>query len=384
MKRMTGILLSLLLILSGCGGPAQPGETAQPQMESDPSQVKVEPLALADKLSLRPSQEVELYDYEETLLLLGIYDKEKVDPSGNAINDAGYPYLEKFLLFDVEKQTIHKEFPVEQFTFCLSAVIAFDGVLSALAISSGPDVNGCAFYHSDAQGTKKVIEGGFTPFDNHLQLFPMEGGVVYHFDNPYETKENHIFGVKRITPDWQEETLLTFEETEAECLWVDVKACQEQYAFMVKQDGRTSFYRGSATEEPVRFLTLPTEVEVLSFDVMPDALLILQRTESGESGYYLELFDWEGNGLDRYRVEEPCWSLTANANHQFCGVPEQVILKNTPVLLFEATDQIRPVPVGASSIDSNWNSLVSNGKDFLIYSLNVGHPQVWRLTFPEQ
>lgn len=382
MKRMTGMLLSLLLILSGCGGPRQQNETAPPQDENDPSQAKIEPIGLADNLALGASQEVELYDYDENLLVIGVFDKAKVDPTGNAINDARYPYLEKFILFDVDSQTVKDEFMVNKFAFCLSAVYAFDGVFSALAVSSGPNEGGCNFYHADAQGTRQVLAGGFTPFDDHLQLIRTEGGVVYHYDSPYTSREDHVFGVKKITADWQEETLLTFAETEYECLWTDLQACPEQYAFMVKQNQQISCYLGSATQEPIPILTLPQGVELLDFAITADMLLILQNTEA-DGGYYLEMYDHQGNAIDRYQIEEPCWSLTANANGQFCGVPEQVILTNTPVMLFEMSGEIRPVSVDAARIDSNWNAIFSNGKDFLIYSLYEPH-QVWRLSLPAE
>ena len=270
---------------------------------------------------------------------------------------------------------------MNEFAFCMSAVLAFDGVLSALAVSTGPEENGCNFYHSDSQGTTAVLTGGFTAFDNHLRLFRTGGGVVYHYDNPYESPENPIFGVKKITADWKEETLITFSAPDAECLWTDLQACPEQYAFMVQQNQQISFLLGSATQEPTPILTLPQGVEVLGFAITADSLLILQNTEA-DGGYYLEIYDSQGEAIDRYQVEEPCWSLTANANHQFCGIPEQVILANTPVMAFDWSHGIQPVQVDAASIPSNWNSILSNGEEFLIYSLYAPQTQVWRLSLP--
>ncbi len=81
--------------------------------------------------------------------------------------------------------------------------------------------------------------------------------------------------------------------------------------------------------------------------------------------------------LERYSLPGgPLKGLCANDCSQFCGFHNA--LQEIPLEIYEITDSIHPIEADVSRIDSTWNNVLTNGEDFVVYSLDYpDRPHIW-------
>ena len=376
MNRVGCLLLAVMFCLSGC--------------EQAPQQrVTIEELNIVTLLGLSESESFQVYEYSGDTLLFLIYDREKRNPIEGGREELWISsYLEKFVLWDVPSHKIAKEIPVEQFGFPISAVYAFDRVLFSCLTEISEGNFQTSIRAFDEQGQDTIYVGGFSRYADGPFLHQVGGDVLFSYRSGsieadvYDTYEE-IFEFQKINANLEVTMLAPFAPEQIALISSDFAVSNQNYAFLVgAYEGDHTFYIGSDAKAPVQ-ITLPEETVIYSYTPTQNAFLVTRDANSDQGGpFCMDRFDLAGNSLERFHLPDgPPQGLCANDRSQFCGFNNP--LRKTPLEIFEITDSIHPIEADVSMIDSTWNNVLTNGDDFVVYSLDYpNRPNIWLVSIP--
>lgn len=353
----------LISILNGCTST----NIQVPQLtQSKNSYVaEIKQTDIIRELKLNDNQSYDIYDYYNDSILILIYNLDKINPSEPLGAQSNTQYIEKFILFNLSTNKIVNEFELGIFGFCHSAVYAFEGVFFSLVT-----LNSASIIYLNSMGNQKICDVEATPYDLGPILHRSKDAVIFSFLN----SSDNIFGLKKISSDMAVEPLLTFDATKVDFITEEFKVWENHFVCVVGVDNKVTFYLGSFDEGPVE-ISLAEGEKIHSFDIANDYLILSKEYGTLEEGYFfLEKFDFNGNSIETYPMNQPLYRICANSSGQFCG-----FYFNSPIELFDSTNKIKYLSTNSSMINSTFNSALSNGKQFVITSYDYPRPSLWQI-----
>ena len=180
------------------------------------------------------------------------------------------------------------------------------------------------------------------------------------------------FGLQQIDTQLKAEPLLTFQAGDVDYISDDYRTSASHYAYTAGEDGRVTFYIGSAGAEPAR-ISLPAGEKINSFALTEDALILCKEVPASDDGtYFLEKLDFAGNSLEVCKIDAPLVRMRANGSGQICAFDPF-----TPFVWYETQPRFQPVEKTDAAIDSNFLSCLSDGEHFVVYSLDPSCQTLW-------
>ncbi len=358
MKRVVCLALGLLLVVAGCAQPAaKNGDPALQEMK-------------LSQLHLAANESFVVADYVQDTLLLLVYDTEKRDPREEESLQAPARFYVKYVLYDLEKQSVTKEFPLGAFGHILSSIGSYGGVLFTWVTDNDSKEAASSLSFVDENGRRKIDDLAITKFASDVSFCRSQDGVLFSYRNELT---DGAYGVKRINSDLMVEPLLTFEADTADHRGGEIAAAQDRYLYAMGEQDPVTLYFGGADKKATPF-RLPPGEQLYSFAVTQDWIFLCKRLPIPKGGtYYLERYDWQGNAIERLELTMPLHGLKATMDNQVCGISLQ-----TPLSLFSLSDRLQAEPLDTGMIASGFNSIFTNGKQFIVVNDGEQGPQLWQ------
>lgn len=374
MKRIFRAIALLALVLGGCARPVESSTPPPTEPPAPPAPIRL------TALNLSPTQTYDIYDFHQDQLLLLIYDTEKRDPLEDETAQAPKHYFESFLLYDVARDKITAEYPIDQFGHCLSAVWAYDGIFYTLVTQDGQRPTTCSLLFQTNQDPRTVCELPLTLFNTDHHLCRLGDEVIFSYRNELT---DGAFGVSKIGKDLTVTPLLTFTADQGNSP-TNLVTLGDRYLYGAEENGLPTVYAGTLTGE-VTTIRLSEGEKLPAFCLTGDyiVLCVTRANDAPASPGMSRLvrFDQTGKQVDEYDLSQPLFTLTGTENNTVCG---RVTAANPAYLqVFSLGDAIAPVEVAEDTV-GHFNLLISDGASFVLAQTTmIQPPQLWLLPAEE-
>ncbi len=375
MKRVFPMIL-LLLFLTGCN--RTPGAWPEPTREEPAVEATVQLLGdtLGRSLNLREGQLYEVRDYTETYILLLITDPDKKPDA--VINDQFLPvYCDKFVLYDTAACSVVKEYPIDRFGYCPSAVYAFDGVaFSFFSVTDALEMDSAVLF-TKGEAPVVVHQGSYSPFDAGPVLHRSKCGVLFSYHD-YQTDE---FGLSLLDPNLRVTSVLDFTAADTDYISDDFASSSNYAVYAAGQDPAVVFYVVQADDLSTPFPVVLSAGEKIHGFTVNDEVLYVSVTESeggkGETPCVKTADLKTGQWLDALSMDLPLYRITANEENEICG------FQYSTFCLYRVDGALHKESLGDTLIQGDFGAVFSWGERFLVALDRMeGSPRVWLISPP--
>lgn len=353
MKRMLCAALCCI-VLCVCGCTADNRVQMPPQ--GDATSVDIAAIdVVIDALDLSKGQHCELYDYCDGMFLLGVYE---MLPNGKETEP---PHFHRFVFYDTADGTVSDVLSVGREAWISSAIVFSHGVLFSYAPGGGvtPSIR-----YLSAEVEREVCTVDYAPAGAVPSLVRCGDGALF----TYNLADGVSFGVTQVDADLRAVPLLTFDTAETDWASDDIYVSGAQYAYVVGEENRVTFYIGAFDGSKHRF-SLREGEKLHSCVPAGNALIVSQEyTEEGKTGFFLVRYDFDGNVIETYPLREPLHKMYVNDTGILCGESYGIVADAPPVSLYDIGDVLTPValPSDAAEIDMEWKRCFTDGNTFLL------------------
>lgn len=323
----------------------------------------------AELLSISESQTYDVLDFVDNKALILISDTNRKNPKD--VNDQfTTTYYEKLVLLNVEILMVEKEYKIQKFGICKSALLAFDGVvLSAFAVGIDNELKSSIIYLGP-DGVRIIYDGNYTPFGTGPILRRCKGDVLYS----YFDYSRGCFGLNKINSNFEVEPIIDFSLSEVDYISDDLVTSASNYAYAIGEREKVTFYIGVGNQE--KKIVLPKGTRIHGFDITEQHLVvaIAPNEEGGGQEAKIELYCLESGKLtNRHLLNGAIYKITMNESKVICGFNSFVMT------LFElAHDDFQKIDVGETLIHGDFYNVYSDGNKFLISIYEFASiPKLW-------
>lgn len=379
MKSFILLCMFIATLLSGCSNsePAHVNEQpSPPQIESvdiKDSQIwqpTLESLDIEQVLHLQDNQSYDVFDFQDNLALILTSDPSKRNPSD--INDqVTTMFYESFFLLDTSSKTVIKEYPIQKFGICTSALSAFNGIVFSFFEISPDQTLDSSICYINTSGIQQIYEGSFSPFGM--------GPVLQHYDNSilfsYLDREGASFGVVKITETFEADTILHFRTEDVDYISDDFKASKNSYGYTIGESGKVTFCVGTNSGTTNR-ISLPEGRKIHGFDVTGDTLIVSLAADEMDLNKPAGILTYDLiTGEPILELEDrspPLYSISANEYEQMCGFSQSTLK------FYTLREQVEKITTNTSTVSGEFYKILSNDNDFLVVTYGFETPpKVW-------
>ena len=366
MKRMVSVCLAVIIALSGCGHNQATDSSDKSVPASLAPSAHVEPVELAQRLSLKDTQDFVVLDYWDDMALILVSNpaqRNELDINDQLVTT----YYESFVLFDLSAGAVAQQYPLERFGICKSALSVFDGVLFSFFTVTPAGEMQFSICFLDGQGVHSVYQSGQSAFGMGPVLRRFEQAVLFSFYDDVDAS----FGVKKINADFTVEPVLSFDGEEVDYAADELKVAESRYAYMVGEADCATFYIGGGGQPPVR-VALEAGQQIYGFDINQDTLVV---SIAAGPPFLFETFDLHtGEGKGQLTVPLPLYSLSVNGQMQMCG------FYYSTLKLYELGNDVMQEISLDTIVQGSFYDIFLSGNQFLvvIYSFDA-LPKLWLL-----